>query len=38
VLVNRRVVVDLQARAFTLDIELVKALGGGFQVQDQTHG
>ena len=38
VLVNRRVVVDLRARAFTLDIELVKALGGGFQVQDQTHG
>ena len=38
VLVNRRVVVNLRARAFTLDIELVKALGGGFQVQDQTHG
>ena len=38
VLVNRRLVVDLQARAFTLDIELVKALGGGFQAQDKTHG
>jgi NodT family efflux transporter outer membrane factor (OMF) lipoprotein len=38
VLVNRRVVVDLRARAFTLDIQLVKALGGGFQVQDQSHG
>ena len=38
VLVDRRVVVDLQARAFALDIQLVKALGGGFQVQDQTHG
>jgi NodT family efflux transporter outer membrane factor (OMF) lipoprotein len=38
VLVNRRTVVDLQARAFALDIQLVKALGGGFQVQDQTHG
>jgi len=38
VLVDRRIVVDLQARAFTLDIQLVKALGGGFQVQDQTHG
>ena len=38
VLTDRRVVVDLQARAFTLDIQLVKALGGGFQVQDQTHG
>jgi NodT family efflux transporter outer membrane factor (OMF) lipoprotein len=38
VLANRRTVVDLQARAFALDIQLVKALGGGFQVQDQTHG
>ena len=38
VLVDRRVVVDLKARAFTLDIQLVKALGGGFQRQDQTHG
>jgi NodT family efflux transporter outer membrane factor (OMF) lipoprotein len=30
VLLERRVVVDLEARAFTLDIQLVKALGGGF--------
>jgi NodT family efflux transporter outer membrane factor (OMF) lipoprotein len=38
VLINRRLVVDLQSRAFALDIQLVKALGGGFQVQDQAHG
>jgi NodT family efflux transporter outer membrane factor (OMF) lipoprotein len=38
VLTNRRTVVDLQSRAFALDIQLVKALGGGFQVQDQAHG
>jgi NodT family efflux transporter outer membrane factor (OMF) lipoprotein len=38
VLVDRRVVVDLQARAFALDIQLVKALGGGFRAQDLTHG
>jgi NodT family efflux transporter outer membrane factor (OMF) lipoprotein len=30
VLAARREVVDLEARAFTLDIQLVKALGGGF--------
>lgn len=30
VLAARRAVVDLEARAFTLDIQLVKALGGGF--------
>lgn len=30
VLAARRQVVDLEARAFTLDIQLVKALGGGF--------
>ncbi len=38
VLAARRTVVDLQARAFALDIQLVKALGGGFRLQDQTHG
>jgi NodT family efflux transporter outer membrane factor (OMF) lipoprotein len=30
VLQARRTVVDLQARAFTLDVQLVRALGGGF--------
>ena len=30
VLAARRNVVDLKARAFTLDIQLIKALGGGF--------
>ncbi len=30
VLASRRTVVDLEARAFTLDIQLVKSLGGGF--------
>ena len=30
VLQSRRTVVDLEARAFDLDIQLVKALGGGF--------
>lgn len=30
VLQSRRTVVDLEARAFTLDVQLVKALGGGF--------
>jgi NodT family efflux transporter outer membrane factor (OMF) lipoprotein len=30
VLLRRRAVADLQARAFTLDIALVRALGGGF--------
>ena len=30
VLARRRVVADLQARAFTLDIALVRALGGGY--------
>jgi outer membrane protein TolC len=28
---NRRAVADLQTRAFTLDVALAKALGGGFQ-------
>jgi len=32
VLASRRTVVDLKARAFTLDVQLVRALGGGFQV------
>lgn len=31
VLRRRRVVADLEARAFTLDVALVRALGGGFQ-------
>lgn len=31
VLANRRAVADLEARRFTLDIALVRALGGGFQ-------
>jgi len=30
VLQNRRTVVDLEARAFSLDVRLIKALGGGF--------
>jgi len=30
VLAGRRAVVDLEARAFSLDIQLIKALGGGF--------
>ena len=30
VLQSRRTVVDLEARAFTLDIQLIKALGGGY--------
>ena len=30
VLQTRRIVVDLEARAFTLDIQLIKALGGGY--------
>lgn len=30
VLLARRTVVDLEARAFSLDIQLIKALGGGF--------
>jgi outer membrane protein TolC len=44
----RRIVADLQARAFTLDIALVRALGGGFAatasaahttpIKDDTHG
>jgi len=31
VLQTRRTVVDLQARAFSLDVQLVRALGGGYQ-------
>jgi outer membrane protein TolC len=30
VLLRRRAVADLEARAFALDVELVRALGGGF--------
>ena len=30
VLQGRRTVVDLEARAFSLDIQLIKALGGGY--------
>jgi NodT family efflux transporter outer membrane factor (OMF) lipoprotein len=32
VLLSRRAVVDLQARAFSLDVQLVRALGGGYQM------
>jgi NodT family efflux transporter outer membrane factor (OMF) lipoprotein len=48
VLQARRTVVDLEARAFTLDIQLIKALGGGYAPaaplarsiapQDTNHG
>ena len=48
VLQSRRTVVDLEARAFSLDIQLVKALGGGYATapsmagssasQDPRHG
>lgn len=46
VLQNRQIVADLQARAFTLDVQLVRALGGGFSTntaaaaatKDPTHG
>ncbi|AGH50548.1 RND efflux system, outer membrane lipoprotein, NodT family [Sphingomonas sp. MM-1] len=34
VLLNRRIVADLEARAFTLDVALVRALGGGFATND----
>jgi NodT family efflux transporter outer membrane factor (OMF) lipoprotein len=33
VLTSRRSVVDLQARAFTLDVQLIRALGGGFHTE-----
>lgn len=33
VLAQRRIVADLESRAFTLDIALVRALGGGFSAQ-----
>ncbi len=44
VLQARRIVADLQARAFTIDIALVRALGGGFATpagqsnEDPIHG
>ena len=47
VLQNRQIVADLEARAFTLDVQLVRALGGGFSTntaaanaasKDSTHG
>ncbi len=46
VLTNRQAVADLEARAFTLDVQLVRALGGGFSndtaaaaaSKDPTHG
>jgi len=47
VLQNRQIVADLEARAFTLDVQLVRALGGGFSTntaaadaarKDPTHG
>jgi outer membrane protein TolC len=44
----QRIVADLQSRAFTLDIALIRALGGGFSstasatrtapIKDDTHG
>lgn len=37
---NRRALADIHARAFTLDVALVKALGGGFVIpekQDEKH-
>jgi hypothetical protein len=30
VLIRRRAVTDMEARAFALDVALVRALGGGF--------
>lgn len=33
---NRRTVADLQSRAFTLDIALIRALGGGWSATAQT--
>jgi len=46
VLQNRQIVADLEARAFALDVQLVRALGGGFTpntaaaaaTKDSTHG
>ncbi|WP_404333510.1 efflux transporter outer membrane subunit [Sphingomonas sp. MMS12-HWE2-04] len=46
VLQSRQIVADLEARAFTLDVQLVRALGGGFSTntaaaaarKDSTHG
>lgn len=46
VLQNRQIIADLEARAFTLDVQLVRALGGGFSTniaagaarKDPTHG
>jgi len=35
VLQARRTVVDLQARAFTLDVQLVRALGGGYSAAEE---
>jgi outer membrane protein TolC len=42
---SQRIVADLQARAFTLDVALVRALGGGFAApttaatdKDPNHG
>ena len=46
VLQNRTAVADLEARSFALDVQLVRALGGGFSTniaattarKDPTHG
>lgn len=46
VLQSRQIVADLEARAFALDVQLVRALGGGFSTnnaaaavrKDSTHG
>ena len=36
VLQSRRTVADLEARAFSLDVQLIRALGGGFGAAAQT--
>ena len=38
VLATHRVVIDLESRAFTLDVALVRALGGGFASSGPTDG
>ncbi len=35
---SRRAMAQIRARAFTLDVALVKALGGGFKAQGKTQG
>lgn len=38
VLTARRSLADIEARRFALDVQLVRALGGGFQTSIQTNG